>query len=81
MSGAAGERERRGFAVRVSLLFAAVCTVVIGTQLPFLPVWLDWRGSGRPRSPSSRAAPLVVRVVVTPASRSPPTGSATIAAS
>jgi MFS transporter, PPP family, 3-phenylpropionic acid transporter len=63
---AAGERDWRGFAVRVSLLFAAVCTVV-GTQLPFYPVWLDWRGLGASEIAFITAAPLVVRVVVTPA--------------
>jgi PPP family 3-phenylpropionic acid transporter len=66
MSAAAGERDWRGFAVRVSLLFAAVCTV-IGTQLPFYPVWLDWRGLGASEIAIITAAPLVVRVVVTPA--------------
>ena len=66
MSAAAGERDWRGFAVRVSLLYAAVCTV-IGTQLPFYPVWLDWRGLGASEIAIITAAPLVVRVVVTPA--------------
>jgi PPP family 3-phenylpropionic acid transporter len=59
-------RDWRGFAVRVSLLFAAVCTV-IGTQLPFYPVWLDWRGLSAREIATITAAPLVVRVVVTPA--------------
>src|SRR4029453_10112862 len=59
-------RDWRGFAVRVSLLFAAVCTV-IGTQLPFYPVWLDWCGLSAREIAIITAAPLVVRVVVTPA--------------
>jgi PPP family 3-phenylpropionic acid transporter len=59
-------RDWRGFAVRVSLLFAAVCTV-IGTQLPFYPLWLDWRGLSAREIAIITAAPLVVRVIVTPA--------------
>ena len=62
----AGVRDWRGFAVRVSLLFAAVC-VVAGTQMPFFPVWLDWRGLSAREIAVITAAPLVVRVVVTPA--------------
>ena len=45
MSETDAERERRFFAARVSLLFAAIF-VVAGTNLPFLPVWLDWAGLG-----------------------------------
>ena len=37
------EWEGRRLAVRVSLLFAAVCTIT-GTLLPYLPIWLDWVG-------------------------------------
>ena len=69
MTDAAGvradERDWRAFAVRVSLLFAAVCTVV-GTQLPFYPVWLDWRGLSAREIAIITAAPLVVRTLVTP---------------
>jgi MFS transporter, PPP family, 3-phenylpropionic acid transporter len=69
MTDAAGVRadvrDWRGFAVRVSLLFAAVCTVV-GTQLPFYPVWLDWRGLSAREIAIITAAPLVVRTLVTP---------------
>ena len=61
------ERERlRGFAVRVSLLFAAIFFVA-GTNLPYLPVWLDWRGLSAREIAIITAAPLFVRVVVTPA--------------
>jgi PPP family 3-phenylpropionic acid transporter len=62
----AGVRDWRGFAVRVSLLFAAVC-VVAGTQMPFFPIWLDWRGLSAREIAIITAAPLVVRVFVTPA--------------
>jgi PPP family 3-phenylpropionic acid transporter len=57
--------ERRSFAVRVSLLFAAL-SVIIGTSLPFLPVWLDWTGLGAREIAIVTAAPLFVRVAATP---------------
>jgi len=67
------EQELRGkgsdpsrFATRVSLLFAAVF-VVAGTQLPYLPVWLDWVGLTPGEIAVIAAAPMVVRVAVTPA--------------
>ena len=43
MSSRAALREGRRFSAQVSLLFAGVF-VVGGTQLPYLPVWLDWVG-------------------------------------
>jgi PPP family 3-phenylpropionic acid transporter len=66
MSVGAGQRERLGFATRVSLLFAAVC-LISGTQLPYLPVWLDWAGLNAREIAIVSAAPMLVRVVVTPA--------------
>lgn len=66
MSETDAERERRFFAVRVSLLFAAIF-VVAGTNLPFLPVWLDWAGLGPREIAIITATPLFVRVAVTPA--------------
>ena len=50
---------------RVSLLFAAIF-VVAGTNLPYLPVWLDWAGLGPREIAVITAAPLFVRVAVTP---------------
>jgi PPP family 3-phenylpropionic acid transporter len=61
----AAERERRSFATRVSLLFAAIFTVA-GTSMPYLPVWLDWTGLGAREIAIVTAAPLFVRVAVTP---------------
>jgi PPP family 3-phenylpropionic acid transporter len=58
--------DRRSFAVRVSLLFAAVCTSA-GTYLPYLPVWLDWVGLNAREIAVIVALPMVVRVVATPA--------------
>jgi PPP family 3-phenylpropionic acid transporter len=65
MSDQVAVRERRSFAVRVSLLFAAIC-VIIGTNLPFLPVWLDWTGLTAREIAIVTAVPLFVRVVATP---------------
>ena len=65
MTPGIAEGERRGFAVRVSLLFAAL-SVIIGTNLPFLPVWLDWAGLGAREIAVITATPLLVRVAVTP---------------
>ena len=66
MSQSDAERERRSFAARVSLLFAA-SSVIIGTNLPFLPVWLDWAGLAPREIAIITATPLFVRVGVTPA--------------
>ncbi len=65
MSPTAAAREGRSFALRVSLLFAAIF-LVAGTSLPYLPVWLDWAGLGPREIAIITAAPLLVRVAVTP---------------
>jgi PPP family 3-phenylpropionic acid transporter len=57
---------RRHFAVHVSLLFAAVCTIA-GTHLPYLPVWLDCVGLSAREIAVIVALPMVVRVIATPA--------------
>jgi PPP family 3-phenylpropionic acid transporter len=66
MSEADAGRERRNFAARVSVLFAAIF-VVAGTNLPYLPVWLDWKGLSPREIALITALPLFVRVLVTPA--------------
>lgn len=58
--------EARTFAARLSLYYAAVFSIY-GTQLPFLPVWLDARGLGATEIGLIGAAPLFVRIVATPA--------------
>jgi PPP family 3-phenylpropionic acid transporter len=63
---AGAQGEARSFAVRVSLLFAAVAAI-IGTNLPFLPLWLDWAGLTPREIAIVTAAPLFVRVAATPA--------------
>jgi PPP family 3-phenylpropionic acid transporter len=60
------EREGRRLAIRVSLLFAAVCTIT-GTLLPYLPIWLDWVGLSPREIAVITAMPLLVRVAVSPA--------------
>jgi MFS transporter, PPP family, 3-phenylpropionic acid transporter len=66
MNGTAAQQEGRRFATRVSLLFAAVF-VVVGVQLPYLPVWLDWIGLSAREIAVITAAPMLIRVAVTPA--------------
>lgn len=56
----------RAFALRVSALFAAIF-VVAGTNLPYLPLWLDWAGLTPSEIAIITAAPLIVRIAVTPA--------------
>jgi PPP family 3-phenylpropionic acid transporter len=65
MIGASSARGARRFAVRVSLLYAAIF-VVAGTQLPYLPIWLDWAGLSAQEIGVITATPLLIRVVVTP---------------
>jgi hypothetical protein len=66
MTRTAAERQRLAFAARVSFLFAALAAI-IGTNMPFLPVWLDWAGLTASEIAIVTATPLLVRVAVTPA--------------
>jgi MFS transporter, PPP family, 3-phenylpropionic acid transporter len=65
MSAPGAGRDYRNFAVRVSILFAAIF-VVAGTNLPYFPVWLDWKGLSPSEIALITALPLFVRVLVTP---------------
>jgi PPP family 3-phenylpropionic acid transporter len=65
MSEPSHGNERRIFAVRVSILFGAVF-VVAGTNLPFLPLWLDWHGLSPLEIAVIAAVPLFARVAVAP---------------
>jgi PPP family 3-phenylpropionic acid transporter len=62
---AQGGRPELGFAWRLSAFYAAVF-LVAGTKLPFLPVWLAWRGLTLAEISIVMAAPLFARIVVTP---------------
>ena len=51
-----------GFAVRLALFFSALF-MVAGTKLPFLPVWLEWRGLDKAEIALVTAAPLFLRIL------------------
>lgn len=55
------ERVARGYALRLALFFSALF-VVAGTKLPYLPVWLDWRGLDKAEIAIVTAAPLFLRI-------------------
>jgi PPP family 3-phenylpropionic acid transporter len=65
MPQAQGGGPGSGFAWRLSAFYAAVF-LVAGTKLPFLPVWLEWRGLTLAQISIVTAAPLFARIVVTP---------------
>jgi PPP family 3-phenylpropionic acid transporter len=52
--------------VRLSFFFGA-SFLIYGAQLPYLPVWLDWRGLTAAEIGIVTSAPLILRLVVTPA--------------
>ncbi|MEM7749146.1 MAG: MFS transporter [Pseudomonadota bacterium] len=54
------------FAVSASLYYAAMFGN-LGVYLPFIPVWLDWRGMTPVEIGIITSAPLFVRVLATPA--------------
>lgn len=56
----------RAFGLRLSLFFAALF-VVYGIQLPFFPVWLDWRGLSPAKIGIVTATPLILRLLIGPA--------------
>ena len=60
-----GDRDR-AFALPVALFYGALF-VVYGMYVPFMPVWLDWKGLTAGEISTVIAAPLFVRVLVTPA--------------
>lgn len=55
----------RSFAVRVSLYYAAIFAN-LGVYLPFLPIWLAWRGMTPAEIGMITSAPLFARVLATP---------------
>lgn len=61
-----GERDaKRSFAMRVALFYGALF-VFYGMHTPFLPVWLNWRGLSAGEISTVIAAPLFLRVFVSP---------------
>lgn len=57
--------SNRAVELRLSLLYAATF-LTFGVQIPFLPVWLGARGFNDERIAVVLAAPLFLRVVITP---------------
>jgi len=66
MRPAPAERKGGRFALRVSLLFAAIF-LTVGIHLPYLPLWLDWVGVSAREIAIITAAPLLVRAMIGPA--------------
>ncbi len=55
----------RGYGVRVGLFYAALF-LLYGVQIPFMPVWLDWRGLSASEIALVGAAPFFLRVIISP---------------
>lgn len=53
------------FALRLALFFTALF-LVAGTKLPYLPVWLEWRGLATSEIAVVTAAPLFLRIFAGP---------------
>jgi PPP family 3-phenylpropionic acid transporter len=60
------DAERLSYTVRLALVYAALF-LLYGVHLPYLPVWLHWRGLDAQQIAIITAAPLFLRVLVTPA--------------
>jgi MFS transporter, PPP family, 3-phenylpropionic acid transporter len=56
---------RLGFTARLALLYAAML-FYFGVQLPYFPVWLDWRGLSAQDIAIISSAPLMCRLIATP---------------
>ena len=54
-----------GYGWRIALFFTALF-LVAGTKLPYLPVWLDWRGLSKAEIAAITAAPLFLRIIAGP---------------
>lgn len=65
-NGEQGPDDARGYAVRVSLFYAAVF-LIYGFHVPYLPLWLGWRGLTDSEIAIVTAAPFFLRLAVTPA--------------
>ena len=58
--------DATSFSVRLSFMFGALF-MVTGIQLPYLPVWLDWRGLTATEIGIVTSTPLFLGLVATPA--------------
>ena len=61
-----GPNEHNRLAVPVALFYGALF-VVYGTHVPYMPVWLDWRGLSAAEISAVMAAPFFIRLFITPA--------------
>lgn len=59
------DENNRGFALRLAVFYGAIF-VVYGLYVPFMPLWLDWKGLSASEISLVIAAPLFLRVLVTP---------------
>jgi len=67
--GPRGNEAGRGLAPRYTLrlaVFFSALFAVAGTKLPYLPVWLQWRGLTNAEIAVITAAPLFLRIVAGP---------------
>lgn len=55
----------RGYGIRVSAFFAALC-LIYGVHLPYLPLWLEWRGLSADEIGLVTSAPFFLRLIATP---------------
>ncbi|WP_290986719.1 MFS transporter [Hyphomicrobium sp.] len=60
-----GWDAKRSFGLRVALFYGALF-VFYGMHTPFLPVWLNWRGLSAAEMSAIIAAPLFLRIFVSP---------------
>ncbi len=55
----------RSFAIRIAVFYGAIFTV-LGVSLPYMPLWLKWRGLSPFEIGLATSLPLFVRIVTTP---------------
>jgi PPP family 3-phenylpropionic acid transporter len=60
-----GDSGPQGFAVRLAVFYGAIFGA-LGVYLPYLPVWLAWRGLTPAEIGMVTAAPLFARIIATP---------------
>ena len=61
----ARDASPKQFATRLAVFYGALF-VVYGMHVPYMPVWLDWRGLSASEISTIMAAPLFLRVLLTP---------------
>ncbi len=62
---AASSTQARAFAWRLAFLYGALF-LVVGCYLPYMPVWLNWRGLDADAIAVLLATPLFARILATP---------------